>query len=252
MARRIAIVMAYYERKALLDVTMATIRSQCYPDYSVIVVDDASPTPLQNAPDLTVVRVEPENKKWKSVVAWNIGLNEALKHDPEIIIVQNPECYHYGKVLSLASEIVSQDRCISYACWSLDQSKTLKEHDVLSEIARDNPFRTDGGSTGWYNHPTWNPRYYHFCTALHVETMVKLNGFDERLKDTVGFDDDDLVRRINLLGVRFHATDQEGPFVVHQWHDRDSYDLPWELYNTFRFEGNYRATHLVTPDLEIP
>ena len=84
--------------------------------------------------------------------------------------------------------------------------------------------------------------------------MIKLNGLDERFKDGLGCDDNDLVRRLGLLGLRCNLTDETKPFVVHQWHDRGyqseaKYQKNQALYDRIA-QGGYRAQHLVTEDFE--
>ena len=84
--------------------------------------------------------------------------------------------------------------------------------------------------------------------------MVELNGMDERFKDGLGCDDNDLVRRLEKL-VPYHIlTDENRPFVVHQWHDRgyqdeEKYQKNRELYNHMP-KDNYRAQHLITGDFK--
>ena len=46
--------------------------------------------------------------------------------------------------------------------------------------------------------------------------MAKLNGFDERLANGIGYDDDEIVMRIRMLGVQMIIKDDIS--VVHQYH----------------------------------
>ena len=46
--------------------------------------------------------------------------------------------------------------------------------------------------------------------------MDKLNGFDERYANGIGFDDDEFVHRVKLLGLTTNIHDK--PFAIHQWH----------------------------------
>jgi glycosyltransferase involved in cell wall biosynthesis len=246
--RRVAIVMTYYNREHQFRKTLETIKGSVHENFTVFVVDDASPEPLHEKlrdSRISHIRIEPEEKKWVDVVPFNIGIGHALLCEPDVLIIQNAECYHVGDVISFAAEHVDDDNWISYACWTLSEKATFEEHDIHKIIKRCDPMK-DG--IIWYNHPVWNPRRFHFCTALSPQTMVELNGFDERFMYGRGKDDNDFVRRISMLGKKCIATDEKEPFVVHQWHPpsagpHDNQQVWGEVRS-----GPARATHLVTED----
>jgi hypothetical protein len=72
------------------------------------------------------------------------------------------------------------------------------------------------GYACWYNHSIYRPAAYHFVSAITKKNMDKLNGFDERYSNGIGFDDDEFLYRIKLLGLDVQIHDE--PFVIHQWH----------------------------------
>lgn len=249
--RKIAIVMTYFNRERLLIKTLESIVESKHPGFRIIVVDDASMPPLPSSMlGMEFIRIKPSQKCWTCpVVPYNMGIARALEQDADIIILQNAECYHIGDVLMYANDNLADDTYISFACWNESRECV----DVHAEIGRDDPFRTDGGSTGWYNHPRWNPRAFHFCNAYHAETLRELNGFDERFKDGAGTDDNDLVRRLGIAGICAHYTDETKPFVVHQWHSRghlteEMYQRNRLVYDTFGGNGIIKAQHILTED----
>jgi len=252
----IAIVITYYNREEQLIKTIETIRQTAHADYEIIVIDDASDEPL-SIDGVTYVRIEPSEKKWNDVIVpFNIGILAALKLDPDIVIIQNAECYHVGDVLTYASNHVSDGTCISFACWSLSDGET----NHWEEIGKDEKRRMTGRGTGWYNHPI-NARYFNFCNAYSRADMVSLNGFDERFKDGIGFADNDLVRRMMEMNLKILITDESNPFVVHQFHSRS-----WQLdpYGSGGWIDNeallhqieasearsYRAQHILTENFD--
>jgi len=255
--RKIGVVMTYFDRWQQLGKTLATIARSQQADYHVIIVDDAS-AKLPYLPSMEagaiygaeVIRIDLPQKTWtEAVVPFNMGIARALRWGADIIVLQNAECYHVGDVLMYANDHVTDGCYVSFACWNESRGCA----DVYAEIARDDPFRTDGGTTGWYNHPKWNPRAFHFCNAFSAEAMRKLNGFDERFKDGIGCDDNDLVRRLQALGQGIVFTDETKPFVVHQWHDRGhqskaGYLRNEALYGQIMQELGYRAQHIATED----
>lgn len=245
--------MTYFNRKQQLGKTLATIVTSKHPDFHVIVVDDASTKPIQLGPmEAEVIYIEPRQKAWtEAVIPFNMGIARALDWGADVVMIQNAECYHVRDVLMYANDHVTDDRYVSFACWNERQGAT----DIFAEIAQDDPFRTDGGMTGWYNHPKWNARAFHFCNAYSASAMRKLNGFDERFKDGMAYDDVDMTRRLQMLGQDILFTDETLPFVVHQWHSRSHqsqalYRKNEALYSIIMQEPGYKAQHVVTEDFE--
>ncbi len=250
--RKIVVVMAYFNRESLVRKTLETIYETAHTNYEIVIVDDASEQSIEDVfcdPGINHIRIPPKIKTWTCpVIPYNIGIARAFTYDPDIIVLQMAESYHVGDVLMYANDHVTEDNYVSFACWG-DYERTT---DTFKDIENDDPFRTDGGSTGWYNHPKWRNRAFHFCNAYNTETLRDLNGFDERFKDGAGRDDDDLVRRLKAAGIAVLFTDETQPFAVHQWHDRDH--LNEEMYqrnrvvydSVVRENSGVRAQHVFT------
>lgn len=255
--KKIVVVITYYDREKQLCKTLKSIQQSAHNNYLVIIVDDASPTPLMPFRDLLlptcIMRIVPSNKQWSGpVVPFNMGIAHALTYEPDIIMMQNAECYHVGDVLMYANDHVTDNRWVSFACWNLENEFTDTDYDIFDVIEERRTSSNLGAGNGWYNHPS-NARLYHFCNAMSANTMTALNGMDERFKDGIGYDDDDLVRRLLKLVPHYIITDETKPFVVHQWHDRSYQDRERYLKNEalnaqIMQEDNYRAQHLITED----
>jgi len=241
---KIGIAMPFYDRHSQLPLTLERMLNSDHKDWHLVVVDDASPTPLSPSAlegvPATLISIPPSEKKWiNPLPPINMAIARLLKdHSPDVIIVQNAECYYVGDVLSYANAHVTDDNYISFGCISLEKPDVELEDAVGKK-----------GLTRWYNHPKHNPRGLDFCSAMSARTMLKLNGHDERFKDAMGRADHDLVRRVRLLGLDFIITAE--PFVVHQWHSRHyrrTYPTNNSLYEKIKREKNYRAVHTITED----
>lgn len=248
----IAIVMAYYNRQDLLDRTLESFLQYDENEFEVIIVDDASPIPVQikEYPFLvTVITIAKQDKDWiMADPSYNIGIGHALKKNADIIILQNPECYHSGNILEYANT-VTDETYITFGCYSRAKGESLTA-PTKDKICDGN------GLSGWYNHPIHRPVAFHFCSAITANNMRKINGFDERFSDGYWYDDDYLLHQIRTLGLKVEITSE--PFVSHQYHEssapsRNMTNLIAKneaLLNRLKAKNEYRALHLRTPDFE--
>ena len=226
----ISIVMAYHNREIQLKRTLKSINESKYDKnkLQIIIVNDNSSKDqmidnveqLFNNLDISIINIKEKQKQWtNSCIPYNIGFNH-IKYDK--VIIQNPECYHQGDVISNVNENINDDDYISYACYSLDFNGTsnyinnMYDYNNI-ETKNISWSNTPHGRTGWYNHSVYNPTSYHFCSAITYNNLIKLNGFDERYKDGIGFDDNEILERIKNLKLNLKIINT--PFVFHQYHD---------------------------------
>ncbi|MFZ4931897.1 glycosyltransferase family 2 protein [Chryseobacterium sp. Mn2064] len=227
---KISIVTAYYNRKKLFENTLSSIVKQSeFPlqNVEVIAVDDGSDEDerledlTEKYPFLRVIRLEKEDKWYfNSCIPFNIGFREAKG---DIVILQNPECLHYGEVLKHTQDHITETNYISFSCFSLgiestDNLNTLLENPAqLQKLMADNNVGYIGdGLDCWYNHSVTNPKGYHFCAAITKKNLYDLGGFDERFARGIAFDDNEFLHRVHLKGLKVEIIDH--PIVLHQNH----------------------------------
>lgn len=223
----ISIVTGYYNRKELFYQTLKSIVKSKTKDFELIAVDDGS-DPDQRIEDfcaefpfLKIVRLERTNKWYiNPCITFNIGLRESKG---DIIVLQNPECFHVHDVLTYISENINNSSYLSMSAYGLNPelTKTIPEHntngtilDLFSSLPQV-PY-VGGESLGWYNHSKFRPVHFHFCSAITRTNMNKLNGFDERFAYGIGYDDDEIIVRIRILGLELKIEDNVS--VIHQYH----------------------------------
>jgi len=215
-----SIVMSAFRRQEQLDVTLRSIHASSVKDYELIIVDDASPTPLI-CDEANIIRVEP-NEKWYTnpCIPYNRGFKEAKG---EVIVIQNPECYHVGDVLGYVREKIRTGLYLSFSCYAINRNETQKLARGEMPQVKMRTFRRPEDN-GWYNHPHFRPVGFHFCSAIMRDDLNELGGFDERYAEGIGYDDDDLVARIKKRKMRLDIV--EKPYVLHQFHTPMSYAVP--------------------------
>jgi len=223
----ISIVTGYYNRKKLFYETLKSITKSQYKDFEVIAVDDGSSSEeriedlCNEFPFLRIKRLEKEGKWYiNPCVTFNIGIRYAIG---DIIVLQNPECIHVHDVLAYFNEQINDSNYISVSAYGLDPilTKTIPEHNTngtLDELLKTLPQRPyiGGDTLGWYNHSKYRPVHFHFCSAISRTNMEKLNGFDERFANGIGYDDDEIIQRIRILGLKLFIEDNVS--VIHQHH----------------------------------
>lgn len=222
----ISVVTAYFNRKQLFYNTLLRFQSLPNKNFEVIAVDDGSNEEnrledlMIEFDFLKVIRLDPQ-KKWyvNSCIPFNVGFKAAKG---EIVIIQNPECIHYGDIISYVEKNLKPNAYLSFGAYSLDKPTTEKiNNGDASSLEKmhisfyEKSIITDG-ELGWYNHSVHRPKGFHWCTAIYKSDLDLLGGFDERYALGVAFDDNELLARIQKKGMEFKIIDE--PFVLHQNH----------------------------------
>jgi GT2 family glycosyltransferase len=230
---KISIATSYYNRKPQFINTLKTIqRSAKIDDVELIVVDDCSSEQHQlhdipeKFPFVKVITLKSEDRWYTNpCVPFNKAIKEATG---DVIVLQNPECLHVGDILSDIVNKVTDKNYLTYGVYSINEqiSKHLYDlpydHEHIFSMIKsqimpmNNVNYVHEGHACWYNHSIYRPAGYHFVSAMLKSNMDKLNGFDERYSNGIGFDDDEFLYRVKLLGLNVEIHDE--PFAIHQWH----------------------------------
>lgn len=243
--------MTYHERKVQLINTISSLHQYKGRDVVIIVVDDGSVE--EPASELLLESgmfpanvLYVKNKTWVNpCVPFNMGFEVAMEYKPDIILIQNAECYHRGDIIAHAEKNLTESNYISYGCYSLPKDSLIPPAEIKQKGA------SHDGDDAWYNHPAHRPVGYHFCSAITAGNLRKLNGFDDRYAYGIGYDDVDFISRVRNMGLRVEITDD--PFVYHQWHYASKNNSPFlikknaDLYS--ELGGTGRAKHFITADL---
>ncbi|HUX56863.1 MAG TPA: glycosyltransferase [Bacteroidales bacterium] len=253
---KIVIVLTYYNRPFQLQQTLKSFTKTAHNDFEVIIVDDCSPDkPHIGISDFPVEVIRTKNKKWlDGSPAYNLGFIRAFEKNPDVIIIQNAETYHEGDIINYATT-VTDDTYISFACYNLSREWTFRKHDLSWIIYHYNNHAVDNEQNAWLNHKIIRYKPYNWCSAITSKNLRILNGFDERFSDGYCCEDDELLARIQKLGLKIEVP--EKPFVVHQWHDRNYVPENWdqlykinrELCESIYQSDQIRAIHKFTNDL---
>jgi hypothetical protein len=250
---KVSIVMGYYNRKTQ---TLNTLKDfEKYSDkynFEVIIVDDASnkENELDNIIknyniDIKLLKITTQEKgsRINSCVVYNKGFRHATG---DIIIIQNPECYHVGDILGYVLTHLEENKYFAFSCFSANTEEFTKEMINSGNIFKyinDKNFLEKNGKAcyfdnlNWFNHPYIRPKGYHFCSAIHRKKLLEIGGFDERFKDGHCFDDDELLLSIRyILKLNVFNIPPENGFVIHQYHSRTQYNIKnlMELYHKNR------------------
>jgi len=244
---KITILMTYLNRPESLQWTLKSFLKYDPKDFDVLIIDDNSIEDIK-LPDLPykVRIIKFTNEPWMHIYTCvlNMGFLYTLDNNPDIIIMQHSECYHKEDILGYAKKI-TDSQYISFGCYSLGKDETPESYEMINRPC------TMDGQRSWYNHPTIRPVGYNFCSAITAKNLIKLNGFDERFKDGCAFEDNYFLHQIDVLGLKVDIT--ADPFVLHQYHpvmwDPARWPINQRVFETLRQGREYRAKHILTPDL---
>ena len=217
----ITIVLTYYNRKKQLANTLRSIARYGH-DVNIIIINDGS----TDGEDIycfetdKISAITLENKTWiNPCIPFNIGFSLV---NTDIVIIQNAECLHIGDIVGHALANSRDGSYLSYSAFYTNKevSEKFNTSDNPDDIVKPymNTNEIGGGITnGWYNHATYRPEAYHFCSAITKNDLYRIGGFDERYAKGSAYDDDDFILRIKRAGIVVSFV--YSPFVVHQWHE---------------------------------
>lgn len=263
--RKISIVTAYYNRRKLLHNTLKTIEQSKHKDLvEIIIVDDNSNenNRIDDFPglfklDIKIIRIEQKDKWWiNPCIPFNIGFKAAQN---EIVLIQNPECMHFGEIIEYTLNNIQDNMYLSFAAYSIDNlnQERINKIDFNSPTTKNQvgriitPLR-DGqlladGTNAWYNHSRWRPLMLHFCNAIMKKDLDDLGGFDERFGPGFAWDDNEFIWRIKEIK-KMNCVMVDRPFVIHQFHGASNYGDKQQLfaknsqlYNLVKSGGKYKA-----------
>ena len=240
---KISIVMAYFNRKPQTLETFKGFEKMYAGKYNfeVVIVDDNSNDENRLEEDikqfsfpinLIVISKEEKGDRINPCIAYNRGFAEATG---EIIIIQNPECFHVGDIINHTLSVLSEQDYFSYSCFTANSpeiTKKMIEYENVFELIKSQEFLdknvTDASTQmNWYNHPTDTAHggrntAYHFCNAIYKSKLDLIGGFDKRFADGYCFDDDELLLAVKYnLKLDIKIIEPEKCFVIHQYHTKN-------------------------------
>ena len=240
--KKISIIMAYFNRKDQLKITLETIKSSKYKNKEIIIVDDNSRIDqrvdlfidnYRNDLDIKVITIKENEKNWVNpCIAYNIGIKEA---SGEIIVLQNPEVMHVGYCLDFISKNLKYRDWLSFNCYGSPNFQFNKQIEKKTESEKftdiyNLTFNIGGNSVerenvgGWLNHYSKHFVAYHYLAAIHKSDIYDYldGGFNEKFKDGIGADDDELIKRLIFNKFNFKISKFESgiPFCIHLYHEK--------------------------------
>lgn len=236
--KKISIVMAYYNRKSQTLKTLDGFEKQYAGKYNfeVIIVDDNSNNENKLEKDikkynfpinLIVISAEEKGDRINPCIAYNRGFEQTTG---EIIIIQNPECYHVGNIISYTISNLKEMDYYSYSCFTANTEEItdrILNSDNIFKLIKNEDFLEENFkyiNLNWYNHPTEPGRNvaYHFCSAIYKNKLELIGGFDKRFAQGYCFDDDEFLLSIKYnLKLKISIIDTNECFVLHQYHKRN-------------------------------
>jgi hypothetical protein len=243
--KTISIVMASSNRSRQTYFTLLSMVKNKGHWFQIIIVDDSDVDPvdpevLRTYPFyIDLIRINRANKDWHNpLVNYNIGF-QFIKGSK--VVIQNAEVCHVGRLLDLISEGLEDDEYYVFDVRSsvhFDTNEQIYKHGVADVSVYDKDF-----CGIWYQGRELN-RKFHFLTAMTRETFDLIEEFSYDCTMGCSYDDDDLVLKIESLGINivnmFYDECQVGG--IHLFHaiSTDSWDRNREV-NEHLFKNKKRV-----------
>ena len=254
----ISIVATYFNRPKEVEASLLSLlRTKVTKDeYELILVDDASHSPADGVVEkykdkinIKYIKVKPEDKIWfNPCVAYNIGFSYV---SGDKIIIQNAECYHVGDILDYVKNcFLKQYEYYVFSNYSVSKDDTIilleklkngetttKLHTHIQLLAT-TPKIFD--MRGWYQHPIYNNRGYHFCSCIHNKVLKEIGGFDLRYSIGDCWDDNDFllkcVKKCRCIAINDTVRNML-LVTLHIYHDKGTAIIPYEVNNEELFKN---------------
>jgi hypothetical protein len=182
---------------------------------------------------------------WNPCYAFNVGFSEAKG---DIVMMNQCECCHHGDMISKASEI-DDNMYLTFQAYSAGAEKSDNIRRMpsdanlyqwiegsISPMINGEP-RWDQNREGWWNHIVYRPTRFHWLSAISNSNLKKLKGFDERYSQGWWYDDNEILLRMERLGLNISICGDESLYVVHQHHVEGSLDNKKICINRYVFEN---------------
>lgn len=221
--KKISIIMAYYNRKNQILRTLDGFEKSYVGKYNfeVMIVDDNSKDIERLDKDLKkytfsikyiFISEQEKGSRINPCEAYNRGLTET---NGDIVILQNPECYHVNDIFDYTLKHLTTDNYLSFSCFA------PKSYDMTNSVLNNLDIMwQESSKCNWYNHPTFKKTNYHFCSAITRDNIRILGGFNLTFKDGYCYDDDELVLEIKeILKLDIICVDPISCLVIHQYHE---------------------------------
>lgn len=214
----VSIVMCTHKRIAQTLFGLRQIAKSAHTNLQVVLVDDSIDTFIEDQHlrafpfRIDYIKINNSTRDWLNpCVNYNIGFAYAKG---EYIMIQNPEVFHIGDVISHVRSNCCVDRYLVFnviasrnytsndAIYALEAAGALTQGNLQSLFADHNNFK-------WYQHSIKRPRNLHFLTAIHRLNLEKLKQpFDYDFAMGLWYDDSEFIYRIqNLLHLNIFNID---------------------------------------------
>jgi hypothetical protein len=232
--KSISIVMAYHNRKPQTIETLKGFEKMYSGKYNfeVVIVDDNSNEENRLEEDikqfsfsirLIVISKEEKGDRINPCIAYNKGFEKA---EGDIIIIQNPECYHIDDILNDTTSYLTRNHIKTYSCYGLasfeqnnfinNPNKLKNKIKNINKIGGEDKSKDNLSISGWLNNKDVNPTYYHYCLSIHKVDLNILGGFSIDFRNGFCYDDDEFVRRAYYKNFKLEISDL---LVIHQFHE---------------------------------
>ncbi len=211
----ISVVMPYWRRQVILERNLSSYRT-LYPhdDIEIVIVDDGSPEPALAQGEfpwpVKVIRLPRKDAALNPCTAFNMGVAAA---SGDVIVLTNPEVIHRAPILGdmeVELKVLGPKGYVAAACWAARAEWWYCHSTKMPAAESVGRARTPRGAG------------LHFCAMLARDLYNEIGGFSEEYRDGQGYEDNDLLWKLQAAGACFKIRDD----LVTEHHDSPRSEWP--------------------------
>jgi glycosyltransferase involved in cell wall biosynthesis len=213
-----------------------SLQNQTLKDYELIFIDYGTAQPLQNEiasfiqqnTQIIYKYLTTEGWLWCKSHALNVGVSMAKG---EYLVVVDIDLIYSPRFVEVFAKKVSTNTISIYQCYYLDENFAAYQNLDFNKV---------------YDFP----KSYETGTGLliaPIEAIKKINGFDTYFK-VWGFEDMDMFKRLQAVGLTVQWIGVDEAATFHQWHEKNNaiQAMPQSWMATMREHWEFKPNHFST------
>lgn len=242
MKKPISILIPNKNRDNLLSNTLMSINRQNYSIVEVLIFGEYNVKDLDKYKFPITIISDPDLLNCTTPVKIYNKLAKLARG--ELLIIQQPECYHVTNILDCVNKNSSNSNYLVFPVFALpNQDANILFEKLISGNSETVVYKGFVNMMmekieqlklnyhyckGWYHNSQYNNSCLNFLSAISRENFDNMLGFDERYWDGHWYYNNEFLERVKLF---LQIQSQDDHLCIHQWHSGGSVDVANSMHD---------------------